>query len=666
MRLAFWAIMLALPVLFFVLLEGGLRVAGYGNDYPAFVPIEGSPEFRMQSRDVSRRYFHNTADAPTALHDVFHTEKRPDELRLFVQGGSTAAGFPFYHGGAFSRMLEARLQQAMPHRPVEVINTAMAAVNSYTLLDLQREILAERPDAILIYAGHNEYYGALGVGSTERVGASRALVNTYLRLRHFRTVQLVRDGLGRAAGLVAGRTSGERPTGSLMARMVGRQEIRYGSRDFERGLDQFRGNLSDLLAGYRRAGVPVFVSTLVYNERDHAPFHTVLAADTDRASRQAALDRAEAALASGESARAEAAFREALALDEGAADAWFGLGRALEATGDTLAARDAFRGASDRDALRFRAPNAINDVIREVAARHGATVVDAEARFRADAPGGTIGSELMLEHLHPTVDGYFLLADAFYEALAADPLLDGHLRDPVPASVARGRVRLTPADSLVGILRVRQLMSGWPFAEPDAPRPRLEAIFPEHDTPEGRMALAFFRSEKQWLEGSEELATELERAGRIEAAARTREAMVQAYPMLPQPYLGLAGLRQRAGELDEAVRLYRLAIANGETSGNAHGMLGAIALSRGLGAFDAGDRLTGVSLVEQAREHLETARRQNPRNPQTLYNLGGAYAQLQRFDEARTAARQALQLRPDYTPAQALLASLPPEGERPD
>jgi len=176
-RVAFWTVTLFLPVLFFVMLEGGLRLAGYGADYPLFEAVEQHPEFLVPSRSVGQRYFHHLQDAPTGLHDVFHAQKPEGELRLFVQGGSTAAGFPFYHGAAFSRMLKWRLQDAIPPRPVEVVNTAMAAVNSYTLLDLADEIIREQPDAVLIYAGHNEYYGAFGVGSTESFGTSRAMGN---------------------------------------------------------------------------------------------------------------------------------------------------------------------------------------------------------------------------------------------------------------------------------------------------------------------------------------------------------------------------------------------------------------------------------------------------------------------------------------------------------
>ncbi len=46
-----------------------------------------------------------------------------------------------------------------------MINTAMSAVNSYVLKDVASEIAEQSPDAVLIYAGHNEYLGIFGVGS---------------------------------------------------------------------------------------------------------------------------------------------------------------------------------------------------------------------------------------------------------------------------------------------------------------------------------------------------------------------------------------------------------------------------------------------------------------------------------------------------------------------
>src|SRR5690606_37921936 len=154
----------------------------------------------------------------------------------------------------FSRMLQHRLQQTFPARTIEVVNTAMDAVSSYTLLDLADEIIARQPDAVLVYAGHNEYYGALGVGSTESLGRFRGLVAAYLRLRRFRTVQLLRDALAGIAGRFASDDDGGGDGGTLMAKMAGDQAIPYGSPAYRLGLRQFRANLSALLAKYERAG----------------------------------------------------------------------------------------------------------------------------------------------------------------------------------------------------------------------------------------------------------------------------------------------------------------------------------------------------------------------------------------------------------------------------
>ncbi len=41
----------------------------------------------------------------------------------------------------------------------------ISAINSITLRDIIDDVLEENPDLIIIYTGHNEYYGALGPAS---------------------------------------------------------------------------------------------------------------------------------------------------------------------------------------------------------------------------------------------------------------------------------------------------------------------------------------------------------------------------------------------------------------------------------------------------------------------------------------------------------------------
>src|SRR5690554_6940136 len=81
-RLVFTGLMLLIPVLFFVLLEGGLRLAGYGDDYPLFVPVEGHPGYLIQNREVARRYFAQQASVPNSIGDFFRAEKTEEVFRI--------------------------------------------------------------------------------------------------------------------------------------------------------------------------------------------------------------------------------------------------------------------------------------------------------------------------------------------------------------------------------------------------------------------------------------------------------------------------------------------------------------------------------------------------------------------------------------------------------
>ena len=645
-RRAFLIATALVPVLFFAVLEGGLRLAGYGDEYPLFVEVEAAPGMLAPSRQVARRYFTRTASVPTPNPDVFPAEKAEGTFRIIAQGGSSAAGYPFYRGASFPQILGTRLRLAYPGRDIEVVNTAMAAVNSYTLLDLADEVIAQDPDAVVIYAGHNEYYGALGAASTESLGRSPTVVRAFLSLQTLRTVQLVRDVIGRVAALGSAEPVGRPPSNTLMARMIGEQEVPFEGETYQAGRRQFESNLDRLLAKYAAADVPVYVSTLASNEHDQRPFITAHAADADTAAWFETTQAGADALEAGEPARAVTLLRRALEIDPGAADAAFALGYALEAVGRPDSARAAFERARDLDALRFRAPGEFNDLIREVAARHGAVVVEGEAAFRAVSRGGVIGRRTMLEHLHPTLDGYGVLADAFFEAFVADRLLgDGEPRATPPGRLVR---LVTPMDSVAGQIRVALLTAGWPF-RPEESQP----VRPDTSrTPRYVYGLAQgLLDGDPWLQTADSLATLYERDGRVRDALVTRRAVVQEYPFLAQAWSHLASIELRRAQatgrddrLPYVAGLFEQALDRDARHVPALAMLGALALQ-------AGDRPTALG-------YLERARAESPEMPQVLYNLSGAYLMEGRYDEAIELAERLVALEPGNESYRALLTGL--------
>jgi tetratricopeptide (TPR) repeat protein len=531
-------LLLAAPFVFFAALEVALATLGYGGRYPLFVESQNMPGRLEPNAKVVQRYFPGR-DTKLGIDPIlFQKTRSADSLRIVVQGGSTAAGFPYGRWAGLAGMLGDRLEAAQPGREIEVISTAMAAVNSYTLLDFVDEIIEIEPDVVLIYAGHNEFLGIFGAGSALTTQRSRAATLAHLKLSRFRVYQLMdvllstarqsnapdEDDEGAGEAKEAKRTDADTRRGqTLMAHAASSAEIPLGGEVFKLGVEQFEGNLRQILSGYQRAGIPVLIGTLASNERNQAPFAGSVSEDVDPAQLKTLLERARRASALGDRTAAREALETLLQLDPGAADVWFMLGKLAAGAGDRDRARNAFRKAKENDRLRFRAPEAFNALIRSLAEEFDAGVVDVEAHLAGSAPLGVVGEELMLEHLHPNARGYFLLADAFHEALereqfiqkSAYPTRDQAMRDKP----------ITALDHLLANQIVREIRGNFPF-RPD----RIEVPFPEPRGPIEELAKRLYDDPTQWLASMESLLKLHVRAGRIQEAVVVARVTAQAVP----------------------------------------------------------------------------------------------------------------------------------------
>jgi tetratricopeptide (TPR) repeat protein len=439
-------------------------------------------------------------------------------------------------------MLQQRLQRSWPTRQVEVITTAMSAVNSYTLLDFQDEILAIEPDAVVIYAGHNEFLGVLGVGSAYSSDLSPSLTRLILRLRRLHVV----EAAFRLAG-PRGEDAGEAATGTLMARIAGERRIPKDSPTYQAAERQFSENLGRLLDGYAAAGIPVFIGTLASNERDQPPFVSALVQPQTASEWRKLEQAARAALAGG---RRDEAYRNAAALarlQDDSADGWYLLGQAAEADRRPEEARHAYLEAKDRDQLRFRAPESFNDIIRTAAVTSGASIVDVQSRLAAASPREIIGNSLMLEHLHPNVEGYFLMSDAFYESIMAAGIGGAGAR-PVDTPTARAEIPVTEAGRLAAEWRIERLKGDWPFV--DEPLPF--SLPPPRGEIE-KIAQAWFAGQLSWADAMNRSLVHYQEVGRYGEAARVAVNITMAFPFDPNPQFVAGSMLMRDGQTRRAL-----------------------------------------------------------------------------------------------------------------
>ena len=424
-RLCYYAFLIAIPIALFALLEGGLRLAGFGTDLRLFRKSTVMPGYYEINPEVGKRYFAEGMQTGTS-NDIFLIKKPDSCYRIFVLGESTAEGFPYQPGIMFSRILQFRLQDAFPHKRIEVVNTAMAAITSYALLDQADEIIRQHPDAILIYAGHNEYYGALGIASVEFGGNIRQLKKLHLMLVHLRSYQLIQKTVNLIFPKFTGPT---RQMATLMESIARGKTIEPYSKEQSAGISQFRANLSELLEKCSRAGLRVILSEQVCNVRDQRPFKSIASAGTPGA---------------------EAVYEKA---------------QELEREGDYRTAKEYYYGAKDLDAIPFRAPEAINAVIQELGRKYGDPVVPMKAVFESRSPHGLIGHTLILEHVHPNVDGYFLMADAFFSAMRQEHCIADTWDSLLirPSEYYRTNWGFTLLDSLAARIIIGEITAGWPF-----------------------------------------------------------------------------------------------------------------------------------------------------------------------------------------------------------
>jgi tetratricopeptide (TPR) repeat protein len=458
----FKVISIFIPFLVLGILELSLRFFHYGQDMSLFIESPADPGYLVFNPGASGKYFSNQEIATTGNIEPFRKKKEANTLRIFVLGESTTIGYPYFHNGSFHRWLQYRLMHTFPEKNFEIINLSLTAVNSYTVLGFARELVRYEPDAILIYSGHNEYYGAMGVGSTERIGGNPNIVNGLLALRKLRLVQLMTHAYEGIARLFGQHPAG--PGKTRMELMVADQEIPFQSLQFNRGIDQFRSNMEETLHLFDKAHIPVFISNLVSNEKDLKPFISI-PVDSIRFpafTKNYALGLK--AMESGDQQAARGFFSEAVRVYDKHALCNYYLGRLAWQQGDFGQAKIYFSRAKDLDALRFRAPDSINAVIRQLCQKYeNVHLVDAKKVFESHSDNYIPGDALLIDHVHPNLAGYALLSDAFYEEMKKQSLFSINKVKEITFQQLLQTMPITQVDSLTGVDKIFNLKRNWPF-----------------------------------------------------------------------------------------------------------------------------------------------------------------------------------------------------------
>jgi lysophospholipase L1-like esterase len=601
----FYVVLVLLPIIFLIAFELILRAVDYGYNTDVF--IEVAPGYYGSNPKLAKKYFHNVKSVPNTINDVFKIEKPKNGFRVFVLGGSSGAGYPYMPLGSFSRYVRKRLELVYPKNEIEVVNLSMTAVNSYTIKDVLPSVLEQKPDLILIYAGHNEYYGALGVGSMENLGSNIWLVNLSVKLEQFKTYQFIRNVI---KYLVKKLGKNERPSnGTLMSRMAEKKKIPYQSDIFNAGIEQFKENMSDVLEEIHDAGVPVLFSTLGSNLMGLSPFISEPYKN----------------------------FPDAKIIFKDATEDF--------KNGNLQKAAKEYRYAKDLDMLRFRAPEKINSVIENLSEKYGAILVNSDSALNKASKTGIIGNDLMVDHLHPTLRGYQIIGKTFYEAMEKNHLLPNGLHRGLnnyqQDSLTIAQFPFSSFDSTIAAFKIKLLKDDWPFINPTKKTPP-DKLLPRKNYLDS-LAYDFVMAKIDWEKAERYAADYFFAHKQYDKYVKQMNILISQFPIILSYYKFAAEKLIEAEQYDAAYDFVLRKFRIGKDYFSSK-WLGIINLSRGK--------------IYASIYYLKLSTKFKENDPQVYYNLAGAYTKRHDYKHALDNAKLALKYNPKYKQAETLKSQL--------
>jgi len=420
-------------------LELALRVSGVAERPPRRDPFSGFssavPVFERGQRDdgtavykmAEWRFAADRMYRAEPQHD-FLADPPADNFRVFVIGGSSAAGFPYSTEQAFSSWLEQRLRHALPDQPVEVVNAALVSYGSRRLLPMVHAIAEYAPDLLVVYMGHNE---------AAEASYHRSILEFDPRL--FRMLEFVyRTRIYRLAARMLPETSAPRELpdeegqewrremfGVMRARGKGRgyaDEREVALRDL-----LYERNLREMADTMKSVGARVALLTLSQNFSDWAPAASRYRTDLSVVDRRKweKLVSEGARWEKEDDAKALDAYTRALEIDGGYAELHFHVAGCHRRLGALELARQHYLLASDLDEVPHGAPTHFNDIVRRVAEETDSLFVDVYAAFGEESGADLVGNDLFTDFAHPNLRAHQrigeLIADALQQAGVPQP-----------------------------------------------------------------------------------------------------------------------------------------------------------------------------------------------------------------------------------------------------
>lgn len=453
-RWLFRCVALLLGLSPFILVEGVLRRTEVGRGNELVDPYVGFTEINPLFLRQDNEYRTDSTRLPYFRPESFSVDKDESEFRAFCLGGSTVQGRPFAIETAFSSWLELNLEAADPDRKWQVVNCGGISYASYRLVPILRELLAYEPDLLVVYTGHNEFLEDRTYRNAKETPRSFAQLHSWST--RFRIYNLLRSA-------VVEPPRSPRSLVQLSAEVDALLDYRDGLADYERDdawragvIEHYRLNIERMIRIAREHDIPIVFVNPISNFRDCPPFKSTNQRSLSPEQHSQFESLWSEARRTDDLHTRMALLEQAIQIDPRYAAAHYALAKGYDQLGHYDKAGAAYIRAKEEDVCPLRMIGPLHEALREVATRMRIPLVDVRQRFVDESRNGIPGDNLLLDHVHPSINGHQMIAEMLMEEMIARRLVrprsgwqsnlseiyDAHL-DALPAAYfVHGRQRL--------------------------------------------------------------------------------------------------------------------------------------------------------------------------------------------------------------------------------
>ncbi|MGE5847606.1 MAG: hypothetical protein ACM34O_12830 [Ignavibacteria bacterium] len=346
-----------------------------------FFPSDSDTYF-LQDKETGAVTFNTTrlkniykkySDIPYNYFNQFKSQKSPGALRIFLIGEASLAGWPYSTTHSIGKLIETKVEKFAAGKNFEVITISFAGFNSFHAAEIIPQTLRFQPDLIILYLGHNEFYGYKG---SSAFGLSKLL--TFNMLENL----LLNIGVRKSFKYDTKTDDFE-----LLQPLSSDEKFIYNfGNEYDNTLKNFNEN--------------------IFRIAELCCKHKVELIFTDPA---------------------DNILQPPLGIysisNQPGADIIYNSARmALHRDGNENEAEKLFRQSTELDAFRLRVPFGFSSDLRKIAENSSLTIADVKGAFSRFSPNHIPGDDLFADYIHPNLAGLDIIA-AEYSRLILDKIL---------------------------------------------------------------------------------------------------------------------------------------------------------------------------------------------------------------------------------------------------